>query len=78
MMPYGWHDGGWGILWMILSWGAIAWFVVFAFRAFVSNSTDRSKRSEGPREILDARFARGEVSEEEYRDRKRVLDEAEH
>jgi len=76
-MPYGWHDGGWGVLWMIASWALIVAIVVFAVRAFSSGEQrDRSGRERDPGAILDERFARGEISEEEYRERKRVLDEA--
>lgn len=74
-MPYGWHDGGWGVLWMIVSWALIVAIVVFAVRAFSSGSPDRSGRDRVPGAILDERFARGEISEEEYRQRKQVLDE---
>lgn len=74
-MPYGWHDGGWGVLWMILSWALIVAIVVFVVRAFSTGSPDRSERAEDPRAILDERFARGEISEDEYRERTRVLKE---
>ena len=74
-MPYGWHDGGWGILWMILSWALIAAIVVVLVRAFSPVSSDRSGRIDDPKAILDERFARGEISEDEYRERTRVLDE---
>lgn len=75
-MPYGWHDGGWGVLWMIASWAFIVAVVVFAVRAFSPGSSDRSGRIDDPRAILDERFARGEISEDEYRERRRVLEEA--
>lgn len=74
-MPYGWHDGGWGVLWMVLSWAVIVAIVVFAVRALSPGSTDRSGNVD-PRAILDERFARGEISEQEYRERRRVLEEA--
>lgn len=74
-MPYGWHDGGWGFLWMILVWAIfLAIVVVFVRAAFPSGGRD--ERSRGAREILAERFARGEISEDEYRERKRVLDES--
>lgn len=75
-MPYGWHDGGWGVIWMIGSWALIVAIVVFLVRAFSGGSPDRSERAEDPRTILEQRFARGEMSEDEYRERKRVLEEA--
>ena len=74
-MPYGWHDGGWGVLWMIASWALIVAIVVFLVRAFSGSSPDRSERTDDPRAILDERFARGEISEDEYRERARVLEE---
>ncbi len=73
MMPYGWHDGGWGVLWMVLSWTVIVAIVIFIVRAFSQPSTGPSSRERDPLQILDERFARGEISEEEYRERKRVL-----
>ncbi|HEX9124516.1 MAG TPA: SHOCT domain-containing protein [Actinomycetota bacterium] len=72
---YGWNDGGWGILWMILSWVAIVAVVVLIVRAFSREPSSPASRQRDPREILDERYARGEISEEEYRDRRRVLDE---
>ena len=74
-MPYGWHDGGWGVLWMILSWALIVAIVVLVVRTFSSGSPNRSDRTDDPWAILDQRFARGEISEDEYRERTRVLEE---
>ena len=75
-MPYGWHDGGWGVLWMIFSWAVIVAIVVFLVRAFSGGGADTSERADDSRAILDGRFARGEISEDEYRERSRVLKEA--
>ncbi len=72
---YGWNGGGWGILWMVLSWVAVVAIVVLLVRAFAGGSSPSAPRSDDPRAILDERFARGEISEEEYRARKAVLDE---
>jgi putative membrane protein len=75
-----WNDGGWGIfwmiLWMILLIGALTAVVVFLVRGVSPGSAGRSERPRDAREILDERFARGEISEEEYRTRRRVLDES--
>lgn len=73
-MPYGWHDGGWGVLWMIASWALIVAIVVLIVRSFSTGSAERPEHAESPRTILDERFARGEISEEEYRERARVLE----
>lgn len=82
----GWyHDGvGWGgwimmTLAMVAFWGAVAFVVVALFRS-TSNSgrTDRiGRRQRGPLEILDERFARGEIDEDEYYARRATLRAAE-
>lgn len=73
-MMDGW-DRVWGTLMMVVFWGGLAAVVVFAVRAFGSNPRRVSTESDKPdaKAILDARFARGEISEEEFEDRKRAL-----
>jgi putative membrane protein len=73
-MMDGW-DWVWGTLMMVVFWGGLTAVVVLAVRAFGSNSRRGSAESDRPdaRAILDARFARGEISEEEFEDRKRAL-----
>ena len=73
-MMYGWHDGGWGIVWMILSWGVIVALVWAAVRAFAPTAIGAS-RSARPKDVLAERFAKGEIDAEEYQERLRVLDE---
>ena len=74
MMPYGWHDGGWGIAWMILSWGVIIALVWFALRALTRDG-GRREPSWTAKDMLAERFAKGEIDAEEYHERLRVLDE---
>jgi Predicted membrane protein len=74
MMPYGWHDGGWGIAWMILSLGVIVALTWAFIRAFASGG-DRHEPPRGPEEVLAERFAMGEIDADEYRARRRVLEE---
>jgi putative membrane protein len=73
MMPYGWHDGSWGILWMVVSWVALVvlvWVIVRAIRP----EDGGAERQRDPKEILQERFARGEIDEAEYRSRLKVLE----
>lgn len=72
-MPYGWHDGGWGFLWMIASWALVVVIVLWLVRAFSGERSGRWEQRRTSLDILDERFARGEISEEEYEQRKRVL-----
>lgn len=68
-MMDGW-DWLWGALMMLLFWGGIAAVIGFAIRALAGTS----RRSAGDAElILETRFARGEISREEFEERKRVL-----
>jgi putative membrane protein len=51
-----------GLFWIVVL-GLIAWAVV----ALVPATRGTINRLEGPREILDRRFARGEIDAEQYR-----------
>lgn len=67
-------DWLWGALMMLLFWGGLAAVIVFAVRA---SSGRGSRPSSGEaidaRTILEGRFAKGEISQEEFEQRKRVL-----
>lgn len=70
-----WGDGWWGfgmgLVWLVFL-GLIVVGIVLATRG----SSDREERGPGGRsalDLLDERFARGEIDREEYEERKRVL-----
>jgi putative membrane protein len=72
MMMDGWSFGP-SMMWMkwlagLIFWGGIIVFGVWAVRRF----TDRRSASD-PRRILGERFARGEIDDEEFQRRLRVL-----
>lgn len=78
----GWHDGwGWGHMFfgsfmMLLFWGALIVLVVLAVRWFGHGSTRVDEKSSGGSralEILEERFARGEIDKEEFEERRRTL-----
>lgn len=79
---WGWHgDVGWGG-WLAMSVLMVAFWglVIFAILAFVrawGHTEERPRSSRETRheatEILEDRFARGEIGEEEYRSRLNVL-----
>ncbi len=80
----GWyHDGmGWGG-WLLMAGGIVAFWalVVFAIVAvFRSRRDERAFSGAGrdPVGILDERFARGEIDEDEYHSRAGVLRAAVH
>lgn len=63
---------GFGIpgLGMIVFWGLIVLLVVWIVRAMGNNGTGGEKNA---RQILDERFARGEISREEYEEKKKSI-----
>lgn len=70
MMNYGW--GGWliGGLLMLLFWGGLIALIVFSIRAFTGsanrNVTKQTNSGKSALDILKERYARGELSKEEY------------
>ena len=70
---WGWMGGG---LMMLVFWGALVALVVFLMRGFGGHHSHDGERRNGPdaREILAERFARGEISEEEFEQRRGVLE----
>jgi len=71
-MMYGWH-GGWGIFWMVVFWGAILGVVVWAIAAAARRGSGGPPERTA-RDILEERFARGEISKDEFEERRRVLE----
>ena len=71
----GWDDGGWGwggwlamTLMMLVFWGGLAAVVVALVRSARRPDANRDARG-----ILDERFARGDIDEDEYRRRREAL-----
>ncbi|MDA0232695.1 MAG: SHOCT domain-containing protein [Chloroflexi bacterium] len=72
-MMWGYHDGsGWWMLFggmsMIVFWGALIWFAVFAVRSLAGDRrvSDRIGAGNDAEAIARRRFASGEISEEEF------------
>jgi putative membrane protein len=74
-MMDGW-DWVWGTLMMLVFWGGLAAVVVLGVRAFGGGSRRGSEDTQVPdaKTVLENRFARGEISQEEFEQRKRVLE----
>jgi putative membrane protein len=71
------HEGmGWwmvfGAVWMILFWGAITALVVWGVRALAGRS-GRPVGEESTLEIAQRRYARGEITREEFEEIKATL-----
>ncbi len=67
-----WHSG-WAWWWMgvgmVAFWGLVAFVVVTLLRQSRTESAQRG----GAREILDERYARGEIEKDEYRRRSELI-----
>lgn len=80
-----WHmaDGwGWwfvfGWLWMAAFWGLIVWAVVYAVTRLVGRS-EETRASGDALAILKTRYARGELTDEEYEEkRRRIIEDGPH
>lgn len=65
------HMDGWGGGWMWL-WGTLmmlSWVAIIAAAVWVVSRSRDGTRPNRAREILDERYARGELTTEEYRER---------
>jgi putative membrane protein len=70
--PIGW---GWAVMSisMVLFWALVVAAVVFLARGFQRRGGEGSPSRPNPRQLLAERFARGEIDEDEYRQRLAVL-----
>jgi putative membrane protein len=76
----GWGPGGWGGVWF----GPVIWLVLLTlfiigiasfWRRSANNGETVGPHSRTPRQILNERFAKGEIDKDEYEDRLRALRE---
>lgn len=66
MYPYHW---GWMAIWLVF-WILIIAGLFFIIRAFMEKRTDTGKSA---MDILNERYARGEITRDEYNERKRDI-----
>ena len=72
----GWGGGMFGGFGMLLFWGVIIVLLVLLVRGFVARRSSQSLGSgSSALDILQQRYAKGEISNEEYEERKKTLQE---
>lgn len=72
-MMWGWSSG-YGWIWMVVVWAAVIGGVIWAVTQLSArNGTPGRSDHSDARRILDERFARGEIDEDEYRRRRDEL-----
>ena len=77
MMGYG-YMGIWGWLWMLLFWGGLVVLVIWLISQLFPTTKQQDSRSGPPpsaKEILDMRYAQGELSRDQYQEIKQTLQE---
>ncbi len=65
---HGWGMGGW--LFMLLFWGAVIAFIVFLARRMGGSGP----RNESAMDILKKRYAKGEITKDEYESMKKDIE----
>jgi putative membrane protein len=74
-MMNGWD--GWDWIWMtfmmVAFWGGLAAVIVFAIKALGGSRRRSETPSPDAMTVLETRFAKGEISEDEFEERRRVL-----
>ena len=77
MEPYQWWSHGFGFMWIFPFFFLIAMVLCAVFLSrgpwWFGRGHDRGERRESAREILDRRFAAGELTKEQYEEMKRAL-----
>ena len=63
---------GWGWIWMLIFWGSIIALIVWGVRRLTVDRSPLAHRS-SPLDIAKERYARGEISREEFEQIKRDL-----
>lgn len=75
-MMQGWNANGWDIFWMSLMmlvfWGGLAAIVVVLVRS--GRDRDVKKVGEDATDVLRRRYAEGEISREEFDEKRHVLE----
>jgi len=78
-MMYDWGSyGGWGMgfgmVFMLLFWVLVILGIAALIRWMTTQSPNRNSRDKSALEILQERYARGEIDREEYEQKKRDLE----
>ena len=79
MMGFGFGMGGFGFILMILFWVGLMllaiWLAALLFPTVKTGQNHRNDPSPSPPEILKERYARGELTTEQYREMLEVIEQ---
>ena len=69
--PFGTAMGWWMIIWMVVFWGGLIALIVWGIKKLTERGDSTSKRN--PLDIAKERYAKGEISREEFEQLKKDL-----
>ena len=72
MHDYNWHNWGSAMMWLI--WIPVIVLGVWLIVRFTKTNGPSEQNQESPLEILKRRYANGEISTQEYEQRKKVIE----
>jgi putative membrane protein len=72
MMGSGWPIVGW--VFMVLFWAALILLVIWLYKQVRGPDTETKDIREAPLDVLKKRYARGEISREEFTERKKDIE----
>lgn len=73
MSNWGWGHMAFGGVMMVVFWGGIILLVVLLARGLGGSERRDTPSRQSPIDILQERFAKGEIDQKEYDDRRRIL-----
>ena len=71
---FGWWGPGFGPLFMVLFWGAIIFAIVVLIRSSSTEHSSRQTREKTALEIVQERYARGQIDRQEYEQKMQDLE----
>ena len=77
MMGYGLGMGIFGLVWMLLFWGGLIalaiWLIRLLFPSTETRRSDDHEASPSAQEILNTRYAQGELTTEQYQEMRQTI-----
>ena len=71
MWPFGTAMGWWVILWIVVFWGGLIALIVWGLKKLTERGDSTTKRN--PLDVAKERYAKGEISREEFEQLKKDL-----
>ena len=71
MWPFGTAMGWWVIIWIVVFWGGLIALIVWGIKKLTERGDSTTKRN--PLDIAKERYAKGEISKEEFEQLKKDL-----